>query len=210
MPQLLTPDTLPNRPYLLALPGLGGDYRMYAGPWLRLPDLVRINWPTNYLPHSIIDLARWTAARLPGPPRLIIGSSMGGMVGLELARLLKVSDVCLVGSATSHREINPSLRRLAPLARVAPFTAAAAFASGIPLLPPQMFAQQNPEFIRTMIKRIVTWSFSGRANIFRIHGRHDPIIPYQRADRVVNGTHLISVRNAAACVEAIQDHYSFS
>ena len=142
---------------IIALPGMGADSRMYGRLWHDIPSIRFIDWPLDYLPSSVPDLAREIASGINAPVDCIIGSSMGGMVGLELASLVGCRRVVLVGSAINSDEIAPLLRLIAPIAHVTPLKLCTALAGKSPGMLSAMFSEQNPAFIRSMISAVMTW-----------------------------------------------------
>ena len=80
---------------------------MYGAAWERLSDqakLLAVDWPQEYEPESLADLAAKVVAQIVAQwqdlrPTCIIGSSMGGMVALEMAIQSVCPRVVLIGSA---------------------------------------------------------------------------------------------------------------
>jgi pimeloyl-ACP methyl ester carboxylesterase len=185
------------------LPGMGATSAMYAGPWRGIEDARFPDWPPIPDP---ITLER-TAAQVISengiqPSDVLVGSSLGGVVALEIAQRLGSREVVLVGSARERAEINPFLRALAPFPDLTPFRLLQAMAgrSAGPL--GAMFAQVDPRFIRAMCKELAGWpGYQGRGTrIRRIHGEHDRVIRCPPdACRVPGGGHLIAMTHAEAC-----------
>ena len=182
---------------------MGADHRMYGGPWLDCSDHHYLDWPNDYVPSSIQDLAQHIAKTLDYIPDAIIGSSLGGMVALEMADFLQVRHVVLLGSAVTSNEINPILRAFGPLAQLTPFTLAKVLAGISSSLLSRMYAQQNPNFIKAMIPAALHWSYAGAAKIYRIHGIKDHVISCSNPNVRIRGGHLIAMTHAAECVSAI-------
>lgn len=183
----------------VTIPGLGGDRRMHQRLALPGPRL-DLDWP-----QSISDLPALAAGWAPllSADDVLVGSSLGGMVALELHRLIGCR-VVLLGSALERREINRLALALVPLARVAPWRgmqALAAVANHLPhpkRLEFMMFADQDPARLRALIRALAAWDgYQGSpAGIHRIHGRWDPLIPvrpWATYDRLVNAAHLIAL-----------------
>ena len=140
---------------------------------------------------------------MPDRPRVVIGSSLGGMVALELADLVDAQQVVLIGSALSATEVRPLLRTLIPLAAVTPLGLCRALAGSAPGMLSAMYAEQDPAFIRAAIQAIPGWAWGGQRPVFRIHGRHDRLIHAQHADCWLAGGHLLAMTHADDCVSAI-------
>jgi len=89
------------------LPGMGASSKMYFGPWHELKDCRFIDWPPYNGEKSIHDLAvRLIEKYRMSQSDLLIGSSLGGMVALEISEVLGSSKVFLIGSAINPREIS--------------------------------------------------------------------------------------------------------
>src|SRR4051812_26982519 len=101
---------------IYVLPGTGGDRRMYPGPWQALPEAKFIEWP-RYAGESSLEevAARLVALHQIPDGSTVVGSSLGGMIGCEIARLRTLRELVLVGSALHQKEISPWLARLHPL-----------------------------------------------------------------------------------------------
>jgi len=177
---------------------------MYSGAWLEKVYFDFIDWPKDYVPDSIRDLAFNVSRKIDYKPIAIAGSSLGGMVALELADILKVENVILLGSATSKEEINPLLKALGPLAEITPMKLCQILAGKTPTLLSQMYAEQNPEFIRSMIHSALNWSYEGNATIHRIHGKKDHVIKAKSADLWLDAGHIVAITHAEDCVEYIE------
>jgi pimeloyl-ACP methyl ester carboxylesterase len=201
---------------LYLLSGIGGDERLFDLQ-RAVRDVRSIKWiePAHRretLPHY--------AARLAGElninnPFDLGGSSFGGMIALELARLLAPQHVFLFGSCRSARSIATSLRLLRFAAPAVPDCL---------LHPPQllqpvvarwfgaqsrahvelfaeMLAATPPSFIRWASSAVLSWNGVAELPmpIYHIHGERDRLIPARRvnADRVILGAgHLLNLTHA--------------
>ena len=190
----------------IVLPGMGATSQMYSGLWQEQSGFDYLDWPIEYVPKTIPEIAEYLAESIHTSYTTAIGSSLGGMVALELASCLGIENVILLGSAISSREVNPLLSSLTPLATITPLSVCQKLAGKTDFLLPQMYSKQNPEFIRAMIKAIPNWSYTGSANIYRIHGANDHIIKCQTPDVSVEGGHLIAITHPSECIESILRH----
>jgi len=190
-----------------ALPGMGADHRMYPPPWTSIPNFVAHDWvhysgeqSLSEIAHSMCDSCHINDGDV------LIGASLGGMVACEITRIRKISSLYLIGSAIRKEEISSLLTLLHPLAQIAPIDWLRISASAIPTELAQMFSKAEPAFIRAMCAAIFTWDGLAphAANVLRIHGKHDLVIPPQQPiDLLLDGGHLISMTHAAECVEFI-------
>ncbi len=136
---------------LFVLPGMGADSSMYGGPWMKLENAVFLDWPKYGGEESLEDLAERIARENDiTQSDVVAGSSMGGMVALEIAEQQNIQQVILIGSARTRAEINPLLMLLAPLAKITPLklsqTLSGSSSSGIG----EKLMRVEPEFIKAM------------------------------------------------------------
>lgn len=187
------------------LPGMGGDRLMYPDPWPQLPGSVLLDWPA-YRDEDSLEAMAASVVEAAGIPdgAIVIGSSLGGMVACEIARLRKLRGLVLLGSAVQPREVSRVLRVLHPLADVTPFEFLQAASARLPHELTQMFARSEAPFIRTMCRAIFRWpGFSAPGpKPLRIHGSRDHIIlPPPDADLLLDAGHLIAMTHARECVD---------
>jgi len=191
------------------LPGMGADHRMYPGPWAGLPDCVFADWPGYSGEQSLAEVAaRVVQTYRIKPDSWLVGSSLGGMVAGEIAKLVPLRGVILLGSAKSPAEFGAVLRLLAPLADLAPVAFLQQLAGKAPSELTQMFKDSDPAFIRAMCRAILRWEgiTDPTLRLHRIHGRHDLVIPPpERADYLLNGGHLIAMTHAEECVSRVRE-----
>ncbi len=193
---------------LHALPGIGGDHRMYLAPWTSLPGLVAHDW-MPYAGESTLEQVAASMVRCFGiqDGDSLIGTSLGGMVALEITRLRRIRQLVLIASALHPREISRTLKFLHPLATVTPWRRLQRGACRIPVKSPQMFARNDPDFMKTMCRAVFQWSGSNLPDVptLRLHGRFDPIISRpSHADYWVQGGHRINETHAEECVEWVR------
>ncbi len=190
------------------LPGLGADHRMYGPEWAARSDVQLLDWPPYAGENTLPQLAKRIVAEHDiASGDTIGGSSLGGMVALEIFCELQNTRVILIGSAVSAREINPLLRLLAPLASVTPVRLIQTLAGKNSRSLTSMFADADPEFIRTMCLAFPDWQgFQGRQDrVVRIHGANDHVIRCPADCHIVRGAgHLVAMTHAEDCIRIIK------
>jgi hypothetical protein len=131
------------------LPGMSATSEMYAGPWRDLPDSVFLDWPTISGEITFATVAEHFIDKYAiGPSDQLVGTSLGGIVALKIARQSNCNAVILISSATAPSEINSLLMALAPLSSVTPLRFLQHF-SAISGEMGQMFSQVDARFIRS-------------------------------------------------------------
>jgi pimeloyl-ACP methyl ester carboxylesterase len=189
------------------LPGMGATSKMYQGAWLDINPATCIDWPPYEGEASLSELAGKVASHYPIQDNdILIGSSMGGMVALEISKQLRLDRVVLVGSAIDVSEMNWLLTLLAPFVDSAPvafFQKLAVRHNGLFL---QMFAASDADFMKAMCKAISSWGgYPGDlTRVTRIHGEKDKVIKCPQDCHVIKRAgHLLPITHATKCVDLI-------
>jgi pimeloyl-ACP methyl ester carboxylesterase len=192
---------------IYALPGMGADNGMYGVEWRRLPKSVFLNWPVYNGEASVEAIAKRVADDSEiADGSVLIGSSLGGIVACEIARIRDLRSLILVGSAVGKGEISLILRAIHPLANVAPMELIQAVAGKLPNEITEMFSRSQAPFIRAMCEAIFQWRGldEGVITPLRIHGRFDRVIPLPRTvDLILDGGHLVGMSHPKECVAFI-------
>jgi len=195
-------------PRIFILPGMGADERMYPGPWRSLPNAQFLRWPA-YAGEESIDAVVWrmVAEYNIVPGSVVIGSSLGGMVGCEIANRMQLSALFLIGSACEPSEVNRILAALHPLANVVPFRQLQSLVGKLPSAYAELFTEADPEFVRSMCHAIFKWNGlqPGVPRPIRLHGTQDLVIPCpDSADLRIEGGHMLSLTHPEECVAFIR------
>jgi pimeloyl-ACP methyl ester carboxylesterase len=183
---------------------------MFPGSWRSLPGCAFIDWPQYSGEASIASLALRVADEANiQDGSVLVGSSLGGIVACEIARIRQVGRLFLVGSAKRKEEVSTVLGLLHPLLRLAPIEFVQRAAAKFPGDFAQMFSQGQAPLIRAMCAAIFDWEGldESRVKTFRIHGRFDRVIPLPRdADLVLDGGHLIAMSHSRECADFIREN----
>lgn len=185
------------------LPGMGATAAMYNGLKHKLRFKVNfLNWPHYCGEKTYADVARRVIKENRiGADDVVGGSSLGGMIALEIAQLTSAKAVVLLGSAVSRRQVQGLLAMLSPLASAAPITIIQTLVGKHRSLVSTMFADSDPEFIRAMCAYLPSWNgYQGPAEkIFRLHGEKDHVIPCPATgcEVVEEAGHLLAISHAA-------------
>ncbi len=195
---------------------MGADSRMYSDPsFQEIEGISYVDWPTYNGEVSIDAVARSVIKNHKIIKTCVVGgSSLGGMVAVQIAKIVGIEKVILIGSATAPSYVNPTLHKLSALADFAPikliqyFSGKAAVASNSVLF--SMFEQSDPEFIKTMCRAIFKWE--GLANysckVCHIHGSKDRVIfpPTNKTNIVQGGGHLIAMTHSDLVAKYFRDN----
>jgi pimeloyl-ACP methyl ester carboxylesterase len=185
------------------LSGLGADETVFYG--LHLPGVERmyLNWMEPLPDESMENYAKRMADRITDPHPIIIGLSFGGMMAMEIAKLIPVQQLILISSAKTARELPPYFRacRYVPLHKVLPLQSVAnsdklmGFFFGV-----RTHAQkeQLKKIIRNTTQGFNQWAINALVNwendrvnapVFHIHGNADRLLPlsFVQADIIIEG-----------------------
>jgi pimeloyl-ACP methyl ester carboxylesterase len=193
---------------IYALPGMGADRRVFPGAWQELVDVKFVEWAPYASARSIPDLGAMIAeGEGISDGDSLLGTSLGGMVACEIAKLRRIERLVLVAGAVGRDEISGLLSMLRPLAPYAPVKLVKAVSSSVPGDLAGMMGNADEEFVRSMCAAILDWQGLGgpHSGLIRIHGKRDfVILPPGKADLLLAGGHLIAMTHARECVEFLE------
>jgi pimeloyl-ACP methyl ester carboxylesterase len=188
-------------------PGMGATSSMYGEPWRKEFDGHFHDWPEWRGETSITEIAkRIIEEHEIESGDTVIGTSLGGIVACEIANLIDLERVVLIGSAKRKEEINRILSILHPFIDLAPIRFIQMSSGKLPNDLAEMFSHCDPAFIRNMSKAIFTWEgFCSEVPALRIHGAKDLVIPNSKeTNHKIDGGHLIVMTHPLECIEAIK------
>ncbi len=190
----------------IILPGMGANSNMYPQEkYTYLRDVIFTNWPKYNGDASLEAVAKKIIEVYQINNGMIVGgSSLGGMVAIEIAKILSLNKVILIGSATDPDYINPILQKLSNLAEITPIKIIQVLTGKVnkysknELL--NMFEDSDSKFIKAMCKALFKWEGIGKfdGDVCQIHGEKDLVIfpPKKNVKIIPGGGHLISMSHA--------------
>jgi pimeloyl-ACP methyl ester carboxylesterase len=183
---------------------------MYPGRWQSLPEFQAHDWMRHTGEKTVAEVARsmcYSCSIHDGD--VLVGTSLGGMVACEITKIREIPMLFLVASAVTKEEVSSLLAALKPLIRITPIEAIQFSAGSIPLERSEMFLGVEASFIRSMCAAVFEWEGLGvtRTRVFRIHGKHDHVIPAPKnVDLLLDGGHLLTMTQADECAEFIRSN----
>ncbi len=198
----------------ILLPGMGADSRMYpSNAYDHLTDVSFVEWPEYKGEKTIEEVAISVIKHHQIKHDMMVGgASLGGMVALEIAKILDIPKVILIGSAIDPSCVNPVLEKLSSLAGMTPVKLMQLFAETANLMHGNvalsMFEQADPDFIHSMCKAIFKWrgieKYGGK--VCHIHGSDDKVIypPENNVEIIEGGGHVISMTHGLLVAEYIR------
>lgn len=192
---------------LYLLPGMGARQAMYQGAWRASSGIVFLDWPPYRGESSLSAMAdrviqEYGITTADG----IGGSSLGGMVALEIYKKLNNRRVVLLGAALTVHEIRPAVRRLAPLVAAMPIRLMQWLTQCCDSTVIEMFRAADAAFLKAMCGAASRWDrYDGdRGDIIRIHGARDRVIPCPPdAAIIADAGHLVAMTHPDACVRIL-------
>ena len=183
--------------------GLGVDKRVFDNIDFGNLDVTFVDWIDPVEKESLADYAKRISLKITADDPILIGLSFGGIIAVEISKILKTKKIILIASAKDKYEL-PSTYRLAGKLKLNQ------------LIPKSVFKRQNfvtnwifgienetekkllksilldtdPYFFSWAINEIVHWKNEiGPENTIHIHGNKDRIIPIRnvKTDFVIEG-----------------------
>lgn len=193
--------------------GLGTDHRVFQridfGEW----NPVFIQWITPKKQETIEEYALRVSEQILEENPTIIGLSFGGMVAIEVSKLLNTKQLILIATAKTKHEIpqyyrfagKVKLHKLLPTRLLTRSNATSNWLFGTKdafdrNLLKEILQDTEPIFLKWAIDQIVKWSNETVIeNTVHIHGAIDRILPkrFVNADySIENGGHFMTVNKA--------------
>ena len=195
------------------LSGLAADERLFAPQLAAFPNLEVVPWVAPQPGESLRAYAKRIAPSVdPGRPCVVGGASFGGMVALELARLVPAVAVVLIGSVRSPRGFPVRWRLLEPLAHLGP-DALRVLAGWGAKLPLSAVSARRVRRLARPESAFERWGLCAAARwrpreltipVFHIHGSADGVLPASRARPdvlVPDGRHALTLSHPRAVNE---------
>lgn len=206
---------------IYVISGLGADHTVFCR--LNLPgyQFVHVKWVDTVKGESLDDYAKRLLPQIKEENPIVLGLSLGGMLSLEVAKLIPTKRVISLSSATNYSEL-PFRYKLAGWLRLQKILPVYAFARGNrfthwifgakkkedKVILNEVFINLDKDFLYWALNAVLTWENEVLPeNLRRIHGTSDLILPRKRAseyDEIVQGgTHLMLLDQPNDVMEAI-------
>jgi pimeloyl-ACP methyl ester carboxylesterase len=201
---------------LYFISGLGADKRIFQN--LVLPEVFRIyyiEWVAVSENETMESYCRRLSSQInQQEPFSLVGVSFGGVIAVELAKLLSPVQTVLVSSFCYKEEVpwfyiligkSGIYKMLPPRILLRPnniaFRLFGAYKPEIKILLKNILEDTDPAFFEWAIRQLFSWDNHWKpANLIRIHGTADKILPYKKimgAIPVKGGEHLMVYSKSA-------------
>ena len=204
---------------IYCISGLGADEKVFSQLTLPGCELVVLPWLMPQQNESIQQYARRMAVSIREERPVLLGVSYGGMVAIEISKLLTVQKLILVSSVTTKHALPWWMRATGKLGlhkllqpRPHPlFYPIENYFLGTVSKTEKRMANQfrkkvDGSFVQWAINEIVTWkNVTKPSNYLQIHGTNDKLFPVSKSEAayIVKGGGHFMVYNRAAEISAI-------
>ncbi|TDX86503.1 alpha/beta hydrolase [Epilithonimonas xixisoli] len=183
--------------------GLGVDRRVFDNIDFEDLDVEFVDWIKPLKSESLENYAERISRKISTEKPILIGLSFGGMIAVEISKIIKTKKNILIASAKNRFEL-PKFNRISGKLKLNQLIPKSIFKKqnfitnwlfGIEtesekLLLKNILRDTDPNFFAWAINEIVNWKNETiPENIIHIHGNKDRIIPFKnvKADFVIEG-----------------------
>lgn len=198
---------------IYCLSGLGADHRAFQKLDLPGYKLIFIKWVIPYKNESMSDYAVRLSSQIKEEKPILIGLSFGGMLAIEISKLIGTSIVFLISSAKNKSELHPgfssmmrwNLTKLIPRPLLHKSNFITEYFFGVKSkedksILAEIIADTDLDFLFWALEVMNCWNNDYKPeNLVDIHGTSDKIIPYRGLpDRntILHGGHLMILDEA--------------
>lgn len=200
-----------NKIYIFS--GLGVDQRVFDKIDFGNLDVEFIDWIEPLKSETLENYAKRISLSLNQTDPILIGLSFGGMIAVEISKILESKKIILIASAKTRNEL-PKIYQLAGRLKLNKLIPNSLFKKqnfitnwffGLETIAEKQLLKRilkdtNPNFLSWAINEILNWKNEvSPKNSVHIHGNKDRIIPIQnlKADFIIeNGGHFMTVNKA--------------
>ena len=195
------------------IPGLGSDKRMYRSLLEVLPQATVVEFIRPYYAETLEEYAKRMAEGINTSEKFsIIGTSLGGMIAVEISKILNPEKVVLIASAKSRHELPLFLRSLSLVKLHKLFNAPIVIRTKerkirrivsdqeeeLKKMLLEMNKDADPKFIEWAGDAIINWKGEDnyRKDIIHFHGTKDRLFPIRRIENCIpieDATHFMAL-----------------
>jgi len=205
-----------NNKKIYLIPGLGADARMYRPQLKVLSNTIVLEHQKPLKGETLSAYARRLSARIDtNEPFVLIGTSLGGMIAIEMSQYIHPEKLILI-SSVKHRGELPiwmrtmkylKLHRLLSGERFIRFSNANVKRlitkrdTSVAKLITDMHNSADPEFVAWAIDQVINWDGGKdyRPDVIHIHGTRDRLFPHSNIKNAVyidGGSHVMGLTQA--------------
>ncbi|WP_190277370.1 alpha/beta hydrolase [Taibaiella lutea] len=202
---------------------MGADYRAFQRLYLSGYNLVFIEWIASLKDESLSDYAKRLLPQIKDERPVLIGLSFGGMVALELSKLIKPAALILISSARNKDDLHTSfpwlmkfnVLKLLPEFLLKRSNFILEYLMGINRnedrkILAEIIADTNASFLIWALSAMSKWENQALPeHLIEIHGTADRLIPFRRTKymkAIEGGGHLMILNKAGTIQKIILDY----
>ncbi len=210
-------------PHIYQIPGLGADYRVFKNLDYQGIPSTTIEWIAPLMKETLPEYSARLIAQITHPNPIIIGMSLGGIISVEISRLIPASKIIIVSSVRSSKEMPFYYKVLSVIKLHKLLTKKVMMKSfglfyklfGVEgpcekILLKRIISDTDEHFLIWSINALVKWSGEeSPQTIYHIHGDSDLIIPIGslKPDAVIKkGGHFMILNRASEVSTLIQQY----
>ena len=200
-----------NHIYLIS--GLGADKRAFQRLKFEGFDITCLDWIKPVKNESLEDYCVRLVDQIKHFRPILIGLSFGGVVAIEIAKIIEVEKIILISSVETKNQLPLYLRivgilglcKLVPISKLKTSGALSEWFFGVTCeqekkMLNEILADTNPDFLLWAFAKIPTWQNKRvHPNTFHIHGEEDRIFPIKNIKPVIpiqGGSHFMILNRA--------------
>jgi len=206
---------------IYCISGLGADEKVFDNLRINGYELHYIPWLKPIPNESIVAYAKRMAASITEPDPILLGVSFGGMVGIEIAKLVKLEKLIIVSSIKSGAELPKWMKWVGSLRlhKIVPVKSNRITEKldndrlGVSTPEEKEMVRKyrkkvDPDYLNWAIHQVVNWKNDWLPEkIIHIHGDKDKIFPIKKIKEaliVKEGTHMIIYNRAKEIAEFVE------
>ena len=206
---------------IYVISGLGADHSVFSKLYIPGYTLVHVNWVGTVKGESMGGYAKRLLPQIKEENPIILGLSLGGMLALEISKLIQTKKVISLASITNYKEL-PFLLKMSGWLRLQHVLPLYFFAKGNWLTQQifgvksaedksilnEVFVNLDKDFLYWALNAVLSWdNMKLPNNLYRIHGTSDLVLPQRKRtnyDSIIpKGTHLMLLDQSDEVSEAI-------
>lgn len=205
--------------HIYCVSGFGADERVFEKLDFGENDVHFISWKIPDENESIESYAKRMSAEIRHPKPILIGLSFGGMMCIEIAKIISVEKIILISSVATFHEMplymrlaaKVRLNKILPLHPYSFLEPVENYNLGVQTPEQKQLVREyrkniDPRYTTWAIDRILNWKNDWfPENVIHIHGDHDHIFPLKtiKANYVIPGGGHLLLMNQADMVNEI-------
>ena len=191
--------------------GIGADHRVFDYLDLSPYEKVPVVWIAPLKEETIEDYAKRLLTQIPTSKPILMGVSFGGMIAMELGKLIETEKIILISSVRTredlpghfkwidrinrHIAISPAVLKKSQRIACWFFSVKEKWEKDLLC---SIIQDTNDDFLVWAIEKLTHWENEKRLeNVVKIHGTKDRLLPITTADyKVEKGGHFMVINRA--------------